>query len=443
MTRHGLAILHVDLDAFYASVEQLERPELRGKPVIVGGLGPRGVVAAASYEARRYGVYSATPMARARRACPEGVFLSPRFEHYQEKSAEVMAILRTFTPLVEPIASDEAFLDVSGAARLHGSAPECAATIRARVREETGLTASVGVATTKLLAKLASDLAKPDGMLVVAPGTELDVLHPLAVERLWGVGPATRKRLAGLGVTTVGELAAIDERELESLLGSAHGRHLHALAWNRDDRSVEPSRIAKSIGHEQTFPTDLTDVETLERAVWRLADSVAARLRKAGMVGRTVQLKVRYAGFRTITRSRTLRAPTDLAAEIGAVAAALLRDVPDVAVGIRLLGVSAQQLSVPVPVQADLFEAATGEDAPTAGADPGGPRREEDPEPSSRSAGTGRRREAGPGAPARTAGRERSLEHTIDAVRARFGHDALGRASSRVERSEAVREHDV
>jgi DNA polymerase-4 len=405
-----LAILHVDLDAFYASVEQLDAPELRGKPVIVGGLGPRGVVAAASYEARRYGVYSATPMARARRACPEGVFLSPRFEHYQEKSAEVMAILRSFTPLVEPIASDEAFLDVSGSVRGHGTGPECAVAIRTRVRDETGLTASVGVATTKLLAKLASDLAKPDGLLVVEPGTELAVLHPLPVERLWGVGPATRTRLAARGVTTVGELAAMTQRDLESLLGSAHGRHLHALAWNRDERAVEPSRVAKSIGHEETFPTDLTDLATLEREVWRLADSVGARLRKAGMVGRTVQLKVRYATFRTITRSRTLRAPTDLAADIGATAAVLLREVPGLDQGIRLVGVSVQQLSVPVPVQADLFETTVSA--------------EEHRRPVSREVS-----------------RERDLEHTIDAVRARFGHDALGRASSRVERPEAVREN--
>jgi DNA polymerase-4 len=409
------SILHVDLDAFYASVEQLDDPDLRGRPVIVGGLGPRGVVAAASYEARRYGVHSATPMARARRACPDGVFLSPRFDRYGRKSAEVMAILRSFTPLVEPIASDEAFLDVSGATRIHGSGRECAVAIRARVRDEIGLTASVGVAATKLLAKLASDLAKPDGLLVVEPGTELDFLHPLPVERLWGVGPATRGRLARRGIDTVGELAQLDERDLVALVGDAHGRHLHALAWNRDHRPVEPDREVKSVGHEETFPTDRRDLGSLERTVASLADRVAARLRTAGRVGRTVQLKVRYAGFRTITRSRTIPAPTDLAAEIAAVATALLRDVPDLDVGVRLLGVSVQQLSVPEAVQPDLFGAAR--DAAARG---GAAEAEET---------------------ARPTPTVRSLERTIDAVRERFGHDAVERASSRVEHREAVREN--
>jgi DNA polymerase-4 len=403
------SILHVDLDAFYASVEQLEDPSLAGKPVIVGGLGPRGVVAAASYEARAFGVYSATPMARARRLCPDGVFLASRFDLYNEKSREVMGILRSVTPLVEPIASDEAFLDVGGVARIHGSGLECAVTIRRRVRDETGLAASVGVAVTKLLAKLASDLAKPDGLLVVAPGSELEFLHPLRVERLWGVGPATRKRLAGLGVATVGELAALPEAALVSAVGGAHGRHLHALAWNRDERPVEPSRVAKSIGHEETFPIDITDLETLEREVARLADSVATRLRAASRAGRTVQLKVRYAGFRTITRSRTLREPTDLAAEIAAVARALLRDVPDLPQGVRLIGVSMQQLSVPVPPrQPDLFgqEALPDEPAP------------------------------------RPANRElQALERTVDAVRARFGNNAVGHGCSRVEQTPAVREN--
>jgi DNA polymerase-4 len=402
-------ILHVDLDAFYASVEQLDDPSLAGRPVIVGGLGPRGVVAAASYEARRFGVYSATPMARARRACPEGVFLAPRFDRYSEKSRDVMRILRSFTPLVEPIASDEAFLDVAGAARIHGTGPECAVSIRERVRDDTGLTASVGVASTKLLAKLASDLAKPDGLLVVEPGTELEFLHPLPVERMWGVGPATRKRLGAYGVTTVGELAALSEQSLVSAVGGAHGRHLHALAWNRDDRPVEPTRVAKSIGHEQTFATDITDRATLDLEVARLADGVGSRLRAAGRVGRTVQLKVRYASFRTITRSRTLPEPTDVAADIATVARALLHAVPDLANGVRLLGVSMQQLSVPEPTQPELF---------------------------------------GPDLHGAAPGRQ-ALERTIDAVRARFGVDAVGSAlrlgtepaPSRVEPAPAVREN--
>jgi len=214
------AILHVDLDAFYASVEQRADPSLRGRPVIVGGLGPRGVVAAASYEARRYGVHSATPMARARRACPDGVFLAPRFDAYREASADVMAILRAVTPLVEPISLDEAFLDTRGAGR-HRTGAEIAAAVRARIRAETLLTASVGVATTKLVAKLASDLAKPDGLLVVEPGTEGAFLAPLDVTRLWGVGPATRRRLERLGVRTVADLTTIPLDALQRTLGRA------------------------------------------------------------------------------------------------------------------------------------------------------------------------------------------------------------------------------
>ncbi len=392
------SILHVDLDAFYASVEQLDDPAIRGRPVIVGGLGPRGVVAAASYEARRFGVHSAMPMARARRACPEGVFLAPRFDRYGEKSREVMAILRSFTPLVEPIASDEAFLDVSGSSRLHGAGPDCAVAIRRRVRADTGLAASVGVATTKLLAKLASEDAKPDGVVVVAPGTELDFLHPLPVERLWGVGPATRRRLAALGVRTVGDLAGLSEEAVVSALGNSHGRHLHALAWNRDARPVEPEREMKSISNEATFATDLTDRARLEREIARLADGVGTRVRAAGRVGRTVQIKVRYANFRTITRARTLREPTDLASEIGAVARDLLAAVPDLDRGVRLLGVALQQLLVPEPVQPGLF----GDDAR--------------PEPEARP-------------PAARRGDRDALERTVDAVRARFGTGALGRAS--------------
>jgi DNA polymerase-4 len=404
------SILHVDIDAFYASVEQLDDPSIRDRPVIVGGLGPRGVVAAASYEARRFGVHSALPMARARRACPDGVFLAPRFERYGEKSRDVMEILRTFTPLVEPIASDEAFLDVSGAARLYGPGPDCAVAIRHRVREETGLAASVGVATTKLLAKLASETAKPDGLFVVEVGTELDFLHPLPVERLWGVGPATRRRLAALGVRTIGELARQPEEAVISAIGNAHGRHLHSLAWNRDGRPVDPEREMKSVSSEATFATDLTDRARLEREIAHLADGVGARVRAAGRVGRTVQLKVRYADFRTVTRSRTLREPTDRTSEIGAVAKALLAAVPDLDRGVRLLGVGLQQLLVPEPVQQDLFADATA---------PAGTSRPADTE----------------------AGDRDALERTVDAVHARFGTGALGPAAARVEGASPVREN--
>jgi len=429
-SRAEASILHVDLDAFYASVEQLHDPALRGRPVIVGGLGPRGVVAAASYEAREYGVHSALPMARARRACPDGVFVAPRFEVYAEVSRAVMTILRSYTPLVEPIASDEAFLDVAASRRLHGPGPECAVAVRARVRAETGLAASVGVATTKLLAKLASDDAKPDGLLVVQPGTELDYLHPLPVRRLWGVGPATERRLAPFGVRTVGDLAAVAEGDLVGALGSASGHHLHALAWNRDDRPVEPRREVKSIGCEETFPTDLVDRAELTSEVVRLADRVGQRLRGASRAGRTVQLKVRYKGFRTITRSRTLPEPTDLAADVGRVARELLDAVP-VGDGIRLLGVSVQQLAPtggtgaagpPPPEgaaeQPDLFS-----QAPAQPTDPAEPPDGAAEGPTSADPPRG------------------ALERSVDAVRARFGDGAVGPASGRVGRSGVVREN--
>jgi DNA polymerase IV len=385
------SILHVDLDAFYASVEQLADPALRGRPVVVGGLGARGVVAAASYEARRFGIRSAMPMARARRACPDAAFLAPRFDAYNDASRAVMAVLRSFTPLVEPLALDEAFLDVAGARRLHGTGPEIGAAIRTRVREQTGLVASVGVSTTKHVAKLASEEAKPDGLLVVDAGTELAFLHPLDVGRVWGVGPATRKRLDALGVQTVGDLAAIPEDTLVHALGAAQGRHLHALAWNRDDRAVEPNRAVKSIGHEETFPRDITDRADLEREVLRMSERVGARLRDAGMAGRTVSLKVRYGDFRTITRSRTSPEPTDVGAEVGSVARALL-DAVDLGGGVRLLGVSISQLAATRAVQEQL---ALDESA------------EERSGPSHRAA---------------------AVERSVDALRDRFGDDAVGLA---------------
>ena len=390
--RHEASILHVDLDAFYASVEQLADPALAGRPVIVGGLGPRGVVAAASYEARRFGIHSAMPMGRARRACPDAVFLAPRFDVYGDASRSVMGILKSFTPLVEPLALDEAFLDVAGARRLHGTGPEIAAAIRQRVRADTGLVASVGVAATKHIAKLASEDAKPDGMLVIAPGDELAFLHPLDVGRLWGVGPATRRRLEALGIATVGDLAQVPEEVLVGALGNAQGQHLHALAWNRDERGVVPTRAAKSIGHEETFPRDLADRALVVREVAPIADRVGARLREAGRVGRTVQLKLRYHDFRTITRSRTLTDPTNVGAQIGAVARALLEAV-ELGDGIRLLGVSVQQLEPARAVQAQLPLDDSGED--------------DDADPA--------------------LARHAAIERSVDAVRERFGDDAVGR----------------
>ncbi|MGQ0806010.1 MAG: DNA polymerase IV [Actinomycetota bacterium] len=386
--RREASILHVDLDAFYASVEQLADPSIRGRPVIVGRLGHRGVVAAASYEARRFGVHSAMPMGRARRACPDGVFLAPRFEEYGDASKSVMAILRSFTPLVEPLALDEAFLDVAGARRLHGTGPEVAVAIRTRVRAETGLVASVGAATTKHVAKLASQEAKPDGLFVVEPGDELAFLHPLDVGRLWGVGPATRKRLEQLGVHTVGELAALSEDTLVHALGPAQGGDLHALAWNRDERPVVPHQEAKSVGHEETFARDIADRSQLEREALRMAERVASRLRAGGRAGRTVQLKLRYRDFRTITRSRTVVDATAVGAEIGTIARELL-DAVDIGDGIRLLGVSVQQLEEAKAVQEQLPLDET----------------------------------------ASPADRHAAVERSVDALRERFGDDAVGLAS--------------
>jgi DNA polymerase-4 len=395
-------------------VEQHDDPTLGGRPVIVGGLGPRGVVAAASYEARGFGVYSATPMMRARRACPDGVFLPPRFERYREVSTEIMAILKSYTPLVEPISLDEAFLDVEGARRLHGTGPEIAVAVRARVKADTGLTLSVGVATTKMLAKLASDLSKPDGLLVVEPGTELDRLHPLGVRRLWGIGPATERKLTALGVTTVGELAALPEETLVQTLGRAAGHHLHELAWNRDERAVIADQEVKSIGHEETFPVDLHDHAALDHRLVSLADGVASRLRAAGVTARTVQLKVRFGDFTTVTRSRTLSEPTDLAADLRRVAGELLHAL-DVAPGVRLLGVSGQQLVRRTPTAADqgtLFGAA-------------GPPDEESAETSEDHA------DHHAADPAEGHARQAALERSVDQVRARFGPGAVGHGGAR------------
>jgi DNA polymerase IV len=380
-------ILHVDLDAFYASVEVLENPALAGKPVLVGGTGPRGVVAAASYEARRFGCHSAMPMGRARRLCPQAIVLPPRFDLYAAKSRAVHEIFAAFTPLIEPIALDEAFLDVTGARRLHGTGPEVGAAIRARVRAETGLTASVGVAPNKLLAKLASDDAKPDGMLVVEAGGELAFLHPHPVGRLWGVGPATLARLERFGVETIGDLAALPEASLVDTLGRAHGHQLHELACGRDDRPVEPDRETKSIGQEETFPRDVADREALDREVRRMAERVGTRLRDHGLAGRTVTLKVRFPDFRTITRSTTLPDPFAVPNEIARQALALL-DKVDTTGGIRLIGVSVSNLTAGAAHQASLF----GEEAAPDG---GG-----------------------------------AIQSVVDAVRQRFGPDALGSAAS-------------
>jgi DNA polymerase-4 len=352
------SILHVDMDAFYAAVEILEDPSLAGKPVIVGGAGNRGVVAACSYEARIFGIHSAMPSVRARRLCPNAVFLSGRFDRYEAYSRRLHEILLSFTPLVEGIALDEAFLDVGGARRLLGDPETLAVDIRRRIADELGLTASVGAATSKLIAKLASEAAKPrvsrhgvhpgSGVRVVAPGEELAFLQPHLVQALWGVGPATLRRLQRFGVRTVGDLAALPEATVVQALGEAQGRHLHALAWARDDRPVDPDRAAKSIGHEETYAHDHYEHEVLRREAVRMSEAVAARLRELGQAGRTVHVKVRFADFQTITRSRTPAEPVDTGPAVAAVACELLAQV-DPTPGVRLLGVSASNL---VPKQA-------------------------------------------------------------------------------------------
>ena len=340
----GCTILHVDMDAFFAAVEVRRRPELRGRPVIVGGTGPRGVVSSASYEARRYGVRSAMPTSRARSLCPRGVFLSPEFAAYSAVSRAVMEIFREVTPLVEPISSDEAFLDVAGARRLFGRPVEIARRIRARVAEQERLTCSVGVASTKFVAKLASTRSKPDGLLVVPAARTLEFLHPLPVGALWGVGERAEQTLRRLGLTTVGEVAQAPPRMLRDALGEAAAAHLTELAQGRDPRRVSPDRVEKSIGAETTFDTDVTDRAVLRRTLLWLAEKVGARLRAAGQVGRVVSIKIRYEDFRTISRSRTLENPTDVAREILTTGWQLLTAL-DPVTPVRLVGIRVERLA--------------------------------------------------------------------------------------------------
>jgi len=335
------------------SVELLRRPELRGLPVVVGGRGDRGVVAAASYEARHYGIHSAMPSTRARRLCPHAVFLPGDHALYSEVSDRVMALFRSVTPLVEPISLDEAFLDVTGALRALGPAPAIAHRLRDEVRSTEGLTCSVGVATTKMVAKLASEAAKPKaspagpvlgpGVHVVEPGTELAFLHPLPARALWGVGPATFGRLERFGVRTVGDIAELPEATLVSALGAAHGRHLRRLAHAVDERDVVAEQRPKSIGHEETFATDRFEHGPIAREVVRMADAVAGRLRRHDLAGRTVTLKVRFGDFRTITRSITAPSPLDDGPTIARSARGLLDEV-DPSPGVRLVGVSVSGL---------------------------------------------------------------------------------------------------
>ncbi|GAA3454051.1 DNA polymerase IV [Dactylosporangium matsuzakiense] len=346
--RREASIMHLDLDAAFASIEQRDKPSLRGRPVVVGGIAGRGVVATASYEARTYGVRSAMPMAEARRRLPAGAaYLVPRFEAYKRTSHVVMDLLREVSPLVEPVSIDEAFVDL--AAGGHDCAvpavTELARGIKARIAAATGgVTGSVGIGSSKLVAKIASDLDKPDGLTVVGPGRELDTLHPLPVTKLWGVGPATAERLRQAGIRTIGDLAARELVDLLAWFGQAHGTGLHRLARADDDRPVVPERDTKSVSAEETFSTDVADRTVLGRELDQLADRVATRLRAAGLSGRTVTVKARYFDFTTITRSATREQPTDEPRTITEAARRLLADI-DVTNGLRLLGVGVSALS--------------------------------------------------------------------------------------------------
>lgn len=340
----GCTVLHVDMDAFYASCELRSRPQLRGRPVIVGVAGGRGVVLAATYEARGYGVHSAMPMSRARRLCPQAVVIEPTFGLYTEVSAGVMAVFADITPLVEPLSLDEAFLDVAGAVRLLGRPALIGEHIRSRIHDEQGITCSVGVAATKFVAKLASTRCKPDGLLVVPQDEVVAFLHPLPVGALWGVGDKTEQALTRLGLHTVGELAHVPAATLRRALGESLGTHLAELAWGRDPRRVQPYEPDKSVGAEQTFARDVDDPETVRRELLRLSERVGARLRAHGEVGRTVALKLRFADFSTITRSRTLGSGTDVTREIYSTAAGLYDALGLQRSRIRLVGVRVEGL---------------------------------------------------------------------------------------------------
>ncbi len=340
----GCPVLHVDMDAFYASVSLLDHPDLVGLPVIVGG-GGRSVVLSATYEARRFGVHSAMPMGRARRLCPHAVVLTPDHDRYAEVSHGVMQIFRSVTPHVEPLSMDEAFLDVSGSLRRLGSSVAIARTIRDRVMDEQGITCSVGVAATKFVAKLASGRAKPDGLLLVPAAETVAFLHPLPVGSLWGVGERTEEVLIRLGLKTVADIAHTPAPTLRRALGEAAGSHLHELAWGRDPRRVVPEQVERSIGNEETFGRDVDDPTVVTRELLRLSERVAARLRAAGQVGRTVVLKVRFADFTTITRSRTLKEPTDIARVLHATSSDLFAALGLDRARVRLVGVRVEQLS--------------------------------------------------------------------------------------------------
>ena len=396
--RPAAPILHVDLDAFYASVEQMRRPELRGKPIAVGG----GVVLAASYEARKFGVRSAMPLGEARRRCPRLIVVDGSFGDYVGLSDRVFDICRSYTPLVEQISIDEAFLDVSGATHLFGAPATIAGRIRRDVQGQLGLAISAGVARTKFLAKIGSRVAKPDGLVVIDPATELDFLHALPVELIWGVGPVTAARLADLGIFTVGELAHTSEASLSARLGRGAGGHLHALAWNRDPRPVVTKRRAGSVGAQSAFGRDERDPAVYRRVLARLADRVGARLRKKQRAGRTITLRVRFSDLQAITRATTLGAATASTEALYRVGVHLAEEeIPSAAAGrgVGLLGLRVSNLVRSPHLQLEL------------------PLVDPHLDQADRS-GTER------------ALASARLDHAIDGLRTRFGKETVGRAST-------------
>jgi nucleotidyltransferase/DNA polymerase involved in DNA repair len=347
-------ILHVDMDAFYASIEQLDHPHLRGKPLLVGHDGPRGVVTTASYEARPFGCRSAQPMAVAKRLCPQAIVVPTRFERYHEVSARVFDILDDFTPQIEPLSVDEAFLDVTASRRLLGDGPTIARSIKRRIFDELKITASVGVAPNKFLAKLASDLEKPDGLTVITAADVDRVLPPLPVTKIWGIGPKTAARLQSLAINTIGDVRRIPLDVLARRFGS-EGERYHRLAHGLDDRPVVPDSEAKSIGHEQTFGTDLTDPEEVRSVLLGQVEQVARRLRKHGLRARSVHLKIRDGAFHTVTRATTLREPSDSTKRLWEESKALFEKWAHASFKpVRLIGMSASSLTQDAP-QLGLF----------------------------------------------------------------------------------------
>jgi nucleotidyltransferase/DNA polymerase involved in DNA repair len=360
-------ILHVDMDSFFVEVERLAAPELIGRPVAVGGAGPRGVIASASYEARSYGARSAQPTAIARRLCPELIVVPADHRRYAEVSEEVFAIFRSVTPLVEGLSLDEAFLDTSGLRLHHLSPVEVGESLRATIRSELGLPASVGVASVKFIAKLASEAAKPDGIRHVPAEEQLEFLHALPASAMWGVGPATLAALARLGVETIGDIATLPESSLVNAVGPSAGRHLHDLAGGRDDREVIPDITSKSISVEETFEVDLVGSEVVQTVLLAHAQRLSGRLRRAGLRGRTITLKVRYPDFSTLTRSHTAATAVDGSRQLFHIAVDLLSGLGEPVAAVRLLGLGASALEpADGPRQLDIDDNAGWDDVETA-----------------------------------------------------------------------------